>query len=94
MVHTNIIVQIFPINIHTPICSSLGSQPCPLKHASAASALRRFLLYPVDVLPADRIPCCHVLLHALREAGCLAAGERGAGLGYAFLEAVLIDFLE
>lgn len=28
-----------------------------------------FLLYPVDVLPRDGVPCGHVFLHALSVAG-------------------------
>ena len=52
------------------------------------------LLYPGDVLLADGIPGAHVLLHAALEAALFAAGERGAGLDDAALEAVLVEFLE
>ena len=39
------------------------------------------------------VPGRHVLLHALREAGLFAGGERGVRLGDALVEAVLVDFL-
>jgi hypothetical protein len=40
------------------------------------------------------VPGAHVLLHAVLEAALFAAGERGAGLDDAALEAVLVEFLE
>lgn len=51
------------------------------------------LSYSVDVRSIDLIPSCHVLLHAGSHAGLFAAGERAAGLGDAFLEAVFLEFL-
>ncbi len=53
----------------------------------------RFLFYPIDVLLTDGIPRGHIFLHAIREAGRLAGGERRAGFGDALLETVLIHFL-
>lgn len=62
-----------------------------LKHSSRASSA--LLLYPGDVLLANRIPGRHVLLHALRKALLLAAGEGSSGLGDALFKAVLVEFL-
>lgn len=54
------------------------------------TASTSLLLYPCDVGLADRVPGGHVLFHALSVAGRLAGRERGAGLGDAALETVLV----
>jgi hypothetical protein len=46
-----------------------------LKDPARTSTLGRLLLYPIDVLPTNRIPRRHVLLHAGSEAGSLAARQ-------------------
>lgn len=55
--------------------------------------LRPQALYPGDVGRVDVIPSIDVLLHAIGEAGLLAARDRRAGLRDAALEAVLVEFL-
>ena len=47
----------------------------------------------MDVRRADLVPRRHVLLHALGEAGLLAARQGRARFRDALLEAVLVDFL-
>lgn len=66
------------------------------RFAFALCCLEATLLssYAVDERRVDLVPCLHVLLHACRDACLFAAGEGGAGLGNALLEAVLLDFLE
>jgi hypothetical protein len=59
----------------------------------ADTAPTSFLLYPRHILPTNRIPRRHVLLHARREAGFLAAGQRCTGFGDAAFEAVFVYFL-
>lgn len=54
------------------------------------SASTSLLLYPCNVRLGDGVPGSHVLFHALGVAGCLARGERRAGLGDAAFEAVLV----
>lgn len=51
----------------------LGLRIKPDLEQSTAGTLALLLLNPSDILPADRVPCCHVFLHALGEAGLLAA---------------------
>lgn len=67
--------------------SSISNARC------AHAAVLGLLLYPGDVLARDGVPGLHVLLHAGCEAGFLAFGERGTGLGDAAVEAVLVEFL-
>lgn len=56
-------------------------------------AVGLFLSQPGDVGGVDLVPGSHVLLHAGRHAGLLAARERGSGLGDTLVEAVLLEFL-
>jgi len=66
----------------------------PFSHLEhAARSASTLLLYPADVLLADRVPRSHVLLHALAEALLLAAAEAGAWFWDALVEAVLVEFL-
>lgn len=51
------------------------------------------LTYSVDVRDIDLVPRSHVFFHARRHAGLLAARQRGSGLGYAFIEAALLELL-
>jgi hypothetical protein len=79
-------------------CSPSWSTSCPYPHSHptqhATSALSLLLLlYPCDVLPTNRIPARHVLLHAGAEATLFAAGDGRAGFGDAALEAMFVDFL-
>lgn len=50
-------------------------------------------LYPTNILPRNGVPRRHVLLHALREARFFLTGQRAAGGGDAFFEAVHVEFL-
>ena len=45
------------------------------------------------ILPTNRIPRRHILLHATRQAARLGGGKRGAGFGDAAFVAVFVDFL-
>lgn len=51
------------------------------------------LAYPVDVGGVDMVPGGHVLLQTRGHAGLLATGEGAPGLGNAFVEATLLEFL-
>jgi hypothetical protein len=62
------------------------------EHPTTLSLL--FLLYPRNVLPANRIPARHVLLHTGAETALFAAGDGRARFGDAALEAVFVDFLD
>lgn len=85
------IIQHFHIQHLSPI-------PQPSNHllmnASHAQPTRSaLLLYPRNILLANGVPRAHVFLHAVLEAALFAAGERGARLGDAALEAVFVEFL-
>jgi len=67
--------------------------PIPLLYAAQCAMSLLLLLYSRNILPADEIPAGHVLLHARAEASFLAAGDGGAGLWDAALEAVFVNFL-
>ena len=67
---------------HTPFYSVLytsvvdhpfSSSPSSLENPTTTSTPSLLLLYPIDILSANRIPRRHVFLHALREALRLAA---------------------
>jgi hypothetical protein len=85
---------LLPHSIFSPILCTSPVNFAPFSHLEhAARSASTLLLYPADVLLADRVPRSHVLLHALAEALLLAAAEAGAWFWDALVEAVLVEFL-
>lgn len=78
---------------HSPPLPSHTPHHLILRTSQAHPPRGLLLLYPRHILRANRVPRAHVFLHARLDAALLAARQRGAGLGDAALEAVLVEFL-